>query len=59
MTERKTLKEILLEPYEFSARKHDLGEDYAERQLNQMSRMQFFDALSEALEEWASQPPTA
>ena len=33
------------------AAKHDLGDDYAERLVNQMSQYEFLQALSSALEE--------
>lgn len=33
------------------ARKHDLGESYAERTVNEMTQCEFLQSLSDALEE--------
>lgn len=46
-----TLLEKVLYPYEFQARKHELGEDYAENEVNRMTNVELLRAISEALEE--------
>ena len=50
-----SLKELVLFPYEFTQRKHELDEDYVEDTLNNMTRMEFLTAISDALDEWATQ----
>ena len=45
-----TLLEAVTDWMTFQASKHDLGDDYAERQVNSMSQYEFLAAISEALE---------
>jgi len=46
-----TLFEAVTRPYNFAARKHDLGANYAEDNINRMNNYEFLQALSDALEE--------
>ena len=46
-----TLLEKVSFPWDFAARKHDLGEGYAEREINALSNFEFLRLLSDALEE--------
>lgn len=47
----KTVKELMMFCSEYAAQKHDLGADYPERILNKMTRLEFLEAISEAIEE--------
>lgn len=45
-----TLLEAMTGWMDHQANKHELGDDFAERQINAMSQYEFLVALSEALE---------
>jgi hypothetical protein len=47
----KTLADILLHPYLHQQRKHDLGDDYTQREVNSWDNMRLVEAISDALEE--------
>lgn len=47
----KSLYDMVLEPYLYRQRKHDLGEHYAEDYINTMSNIELLDLISATLEE--------
>jgi hypothetical protein len=47
----RSLLEKVAHPWDFAARKHGMGEGYAEREINAMSQYEFLKEISEALEE--------
>ena len=49
----KTLEQLVLAPYEFERNKHDLCDGFIENCINTMTRMEFLEELSNALELWA------
>lgn len=45
-----TVHEIISGPFEFNARKHGLGDEYAENYIDKMSNNELLWAISEAIE---------
>lgn len=50
-----TLMDAVAGHLEFTARKHDLGADYVEREVNGWSQYEFLQKLSEGIEELQEQ----
>lgn len=46
-----TLFDSVMEPHLYQQRKHDLGSNYAERQINSMSNTELLENISNALEQ--------
>ena len=52
----KTLFEVATAGLDHQANKHDLGEDYAENEINNLSNWELLKVISEALEEMKDKP---
>lgn len=46
-----TLFDIVMEPHLKQQHKHDLGDGYADRMINELSNVELLQAMSDALEE--------
>lgn len=53
----KTLLEQVMEFYLHQERKHELGDGWAENEINNMTNMELLEAISEALEQFKGNQP--